>query len=82
MPAERVAMRQAREIARLKFLAGVPTRAIARRLGVAASTVRETLRRAMLISGLGYYGEAPAMRASCARYDDGLYRPWNSGAHG
>ena len=45
MPAERVAMRQAREIARLKFLAGVPTRAIARRLGVAASTVRETLRR-------------------------------------
>ncbi len=45
MPAERVAMRQAREIARLKYLAGVPTRAIARRLGVAASTVRETLRR-------------------------------------
>jgi DNA-binding transcriptional regulator LsrR (DeoR family) len=45
MPAERVAMRQAREIARLKFLAGVPTRAIARRLGIAASTVRETLRR-------------------------------------
>jgi hypothetical protein len=38
-------MRQAREIARLKFLAGVPTRAIARQLGVAASTVRETLRR-------------------------------------
>jgi hypothetical protein len=37
MPAERVAMRQAREIARLKFLAGVPTRAIARRLGVSWS---------------------------------------------
>ena len=45
MPAERVAMRQAREIIRLKFSAGLPTREIARRLGVAASTVRETLRR-------------------------------------
>ena len=39
MPAERVAMRQAREIIRLKFSACVPTREIARRLGVAASTV-------------------------------------------
>jgi hypothetical protein len=39
MPAERVAMRQVREIIRLK------TREIARRLGTAASTVRETLRR-------------------------------------
>ena len=45
MPAERVAMRQAREIVRLKYSAGVATREIARRLGVAASTVRETLRR-------------------------------------
>ena len=36
MPAERVAMRQAREIIRLKFSAGVPTREIARRLGVGA----------------------------------------------
>ena len=45
MPAERVAMRQAREIIRLKFSAGLPTREIARRLGVAASTVRGTLRR-------------------------------------
>jgi transposase len=45
MPAERVAMRQAREIIRLKFSGGVPTREIARRLGVAASTVRETLKR-------------------------------------
>lgn len=32
MPAERVAMRQVREIIRLKFSAGVPTREIARRL--------------------------------------------------
>ena len=45
MPAERVAMRQMREIIRLKFSARVPTREIARRLGIAASTVRGTLRR-------------------------------------
>src|ERR1700741_2103769 len=45
MPAERVAMRQAREIIRLKFSAGVSTREIARRLGLAPSTVRETLIR-------------------------------------
>src|SRR6202050_5442540 len=45
MPAERVAMRQVREIIRLKFSACISTREIARRLGIAASTVRETLRR-------------------------------------
>jgi Iron dependent repressor, N-terminal DNA binding domain len=45
MPAERVAMHQAREIIHLKISACVPTREIARRLGMAASTVRETLRR-------------------------------------
>src|SRR6267154_414583 len=45
MPAERVAMRHVREIIRLKFSAGISTREIARRLGIAASTVRETLRR-------------------------------------
>ena len=38
-------MRHAREIIRLKFSACVSTREIARRLGVAASTVRETLKR-------------------------------------
>jgi transposase len=38
-------MRQAREIIRLKFSASVPTREIARRLGLAPSTVRETLNR-------------------------------------
>ena len=38
-------MRQVREIIRLKFSAGISTREIARRLGIAASTVRETLRR-------------------------------------
>lgn len=45
MPAERVGMRQAREIIRLKF-SSVATREIARRLGLAPSTVRETLKRA------------------------------------
>jgi transposase len=38
-------MRQAREIIRLKFSAGMATREIARRLGFAPSTVRETLSR-------------------------------------
>jgi hypothetical protein len=38
-------MRQAREIIHLKFSACFRTREIARRLGIAASTVRETLRR-------------------------------------
>ena len=45
MPAERVPMRHAREIIRLKFSASLPTREIARRLGLAPSTVRETLTR-------------------------------------
>jgi len=44
MPAERVAMRHVREILRLKF-AGVAIREIARRAGVAPSTVRATLAR-------------------------------------
>src|SRR6202453_2551479 len=45
MPAERVPMRQAREIIRLKYSTSLPTREIARRLGLAPSTVRETLSR-------------------------------------
>jgi transposase len=45
MPAERVLMRQAREIIRLKFSASLPSREIARRLGLAPSTVREMLGR-------------------------------------
>ncbi len=40
MPAERTTMRHVREVLRLKFVGGVPTREIARRIGVAASTVR------------------------------------------
>src|SRR6266404_7293773 len=39
MPAERTTMRHVREVLRLKFVGGVPTREIARRIGVAASTV-------------------------------------------
>jgi transposase len=44
MPAERIGMRDAREIIRLKFSC-VSTHEIARRLGIARSTVRETLKR-------------------------------------
>jgi transposase len=45
MPAERTTMRQMREVLRLKFVGGVPTREIARRIGIAPSTVRTTIRR-------------------------------------
>jgi Sigma-70, region 4 len=45
MPAERIGMRDAREIIRLKCF-GLSTHEIARRLGMARSTVRETLKRA------------------------------------
>src|SRR5208282_1080757 len=44
MPAERIGMRDAREIIRLKF-SGVSMHEIARRLGMARSTVREMLKR-------------------------------------
>jgi transposase-like protein len=45
MPAERTTMRQVREVLRLQFVGGVPIREIARRIGVAASTVRTTIKR-------------------------------------
>jgi transposase-like protein len=45
MPAERTPMRQMREILRLKFVGDVSIREIARRVGVAASTVRTTIKR-------------------------------------
>src|SRR5947199_7072723 len=45
MPPERTIMRQVREVLRLKFVGGVPIREIARRIRVAASTVRATIRR-------------------------------------
>ena len=45
MPAERVAMRRVRELLRLRLGANVPVREVARRIGIAPSTVRETLAR-------------------------------------
>ena len=45
MPAERTTMRHVREVLRLKFVGGVPIRETARRIGVAASTVRATIKR-------------------------------------
>jgi transposase len=45
MPAERVPMRQVREVLRLTYSAAIPRREIARRLGIAPSTVRATVRR-------------------------------------
>src|ERR1700683_3649852 len=53
MPAERVSMRQGREIIRQKFSASLPTREIARRLGLAPSAVREMLKR-LESAGLGW----------------------------
>ena len=44
MPAERIAMRQVRDVLRLKA-AGVSGNEIARRVGVASSTVRLRLKR-------------------------------------
>src|ERR1700694_2732105 len=44
MPAGRVAMRRVREVLRLGF-AGISKHEIARRTGLAASTVRETIER-------------------------------------
>src|SRR3954463_3968876 len=50
MPAERIAMRQVREVLRLNA-AGVSGNEIARRVGVASSTVRLTLKR-LAVAGL------------------------------
>jgi transposase len=52
MPAERVAMRQVREVLRLKA-AGISGNEIARRVGVAPSTVRLTLKR-LAAAGLSW----------------------------
>ena len=46
MPAERISMRQVRDVLRLRYWAGISGREIGRRLGISASTVRETLKRA------------------------------------
>src|SRR5713226_5778662 len=52
MPAERIAMRQVRDVLRLKA-AGVSGNEIARRVGVAPSTVRLTLKR-LAVARLGW----------------------------
>src|SRR5437763_2408070 len=52
MPAERIAMRQVRDVLRLKA-AGVSGNEIARRVGVASSTVRLTLKR-LAVAGLSW----------------------------
>src|SRR5215831_19850023 len=52
MPAERIAMRQVRDVLRLNA-AGVSGNEIARRVGVAPSTVRLTLKR-LASAGLGW----------------------------
>ena len=52
MPAERIAMRQVRDVLRLNA-AGVSGNEIARRVGVAPSTVRLTLKR-LAAAGLGW----------------------------
>lgn len=53
MPAERTTMRQVREILRLKLVGGLATREVGRRVGVAASTVRATVKR-FQACGLGW----------------------------
>jgi transposase-like protein len=45
MPTERIAMRRVREMLRLSRDAGLATREVARRTGVAPSTLREMFRR-------------------------------------
>jgi len=52
MPAEKIAMRQVRDVLRLKA-AGVSGNEIARRVGVAPSTVRLRLQR-LTVAGLGW----------------------------
>jgi DNA-directed RNA polymerase specialized sigma24 family protein len=44
MPAERISMRQVRDVLRLRYGAGISGREIGRRLSISASTVRETLK--------------------------------------
>ena len=68
MPAERIGMRDAREIIRLKF-SGVSTHEIARRLGLARSTVRETLKR---VDGAGLSWPLPEGTSDSA-LDAALY---------
>jgi transposase len=69
MPAERTTMRQVREIVRL-HAAGLSTRQIGIRVGVAASTVRLTLRRvsACGLSEPSRTGRRPSRAEAQARH--------------
>jgi IS30 family transposase len=71
MPAERIAMRHVREVLRLKT-AGVSGNEIARRLNVAASTVRLTLQR---LTAAGLAWPLPAEMTDTAG-GAALYRGW------
>lgn len=70
MPAERTTMRQVRELLRLKLSAGLKVREIARRLGIAPSTVRQTLAR-FAAAGLTW----PLPEMTDTALEAALYRP-------
>lgn len=70
MPAERTTMRQVRELLRLKLSAGLKVREIARRLGIAPSTVRQTLAR-FAAAGLSW----PLPEMTDTALEAALYRP-------
>src|SRR5258706_7062307 len=53
VPAERIKMRKLREIVRLIGIGGIPKREIAGRVGVASSTVRDTVKR-LAAAGLSW----------------------------
>ncbi len=67
MPAERLKMRRVREILRYRFAEGLGHKSNALRVGVAPSTVRETLRR-VEIAGLSWHWATTAMRCWKQRF--------------
>jgi len=75
MSAERTSMRQVREVVRLKFVGGVPSREIARRIGAAPSTVRTTIERfrapMTLAASPQWAGSLFAGRGACHRQPSG-----------
>jgi Sigma-70, region 4 len=68
MPAERTAMRHVREVLRLKFVGGVPTREIARRIGIAPSTVHMTI-RPFQVAGYSHSAKRPISHLAPPRWD-------------